>query len=63
MLTSSNNLLAPSATQGFTPVRPAVQNAMRTLREMPPFARRREIEAGRYSHFTAEERALLRNVK
>jgi hypothetical protein len=60
---ASNYRVAYSTSQGYTPVRPDVQTAMRALREMPPFARQREIETGRYSHFTAEERALLRNVK
>jgi hypothetical protein len=59
-----NYRAAHSNTKGYTPpVRPEVQAAMRALREMPPFARQREIETGRYSHFTAEERALLRSVK
>ena len=44
-------------------VRPEVQNAMRALREMPPYVREREIETGRYSHFSPEERELLRSVK
>jgi hypothetical protein len=39
-----------------------VLNAMRALREMPPFAREREIDHGRYSNFSAEERKLLRNL-
>jgi hypothetical protein len=39
-----------------------VLNAMRALREMPPFAREREIDHGRYSKFSAEERELLRNL-
>jgi len=39
-----------------------VLNAMRALREMPPFARKREIDFGRYSHFSPAERALLRNT-
>jgi hypothetical protein len=29
---------------------------------MPPFAREREIETGRYSHFSLEERELLRSI-
>ena len=63
MVLVSNGRVANSTTQGYTPVRPEVQNAMRALREMPPFARLREIETGRYSHLNAEERALLRSVK
>jgi hypothetical protein len=38
-----------------------VLNAMRALHEMPPFAREREIVHGRYSHFSPEERDMLRN--
>lgn len=44
-----------------TTMRPEVLNAMRVLREMPPVARERAINSGRYSTFTAEERELLRN--
>jgi len=40
-----------------------VLNAMRALHEMPPFAREREIEHGRYSHFSPEEREMLRNAE
>jgi hypothetical protein len=29
---------------------------------MPPFARQREIEAGRYSYFAPQEKELLRSV-
>jgi hypothetical protein len=43
--------------------RPEVLNAMRALREMPPYAREREIDHGRYSHFSPEERRLLRDVQ
>jgi hypothetical protein len=39
-----------------------VLKAMRALHEMPPFAREREIDYGRYSHFSPEERELLRNA-
>jgi len=38
-------------------------SAMRALREMPPFAREREINHGRYSHFSPEERELLKNLQ
>jgi hypothetical protein len=44
-------------------LRPQVRHAMEELREMPPFAREREIETGRYSHFSAKERELLRKVE
>jgi hypothetical protein len=39
-----------------------VRNAMRALREMPPSVREREIDTGRYSHFSAEERAMLKSA-
>ena len=44
-------------------LRPEVQNALFHLREMPPFAREREIKTGRYSHFSAKERAYLLSAK
>jgi hypothetical protein len=43
-------------------VRPAVLKAARALREMPPFAREREIDFGRYSNLSPKERELLRNL-
>jgi hypothetical protein len=42
--------------------RPEVRKAMRALREMPPFAREREIDFGRYSSFSPEEQELLRSL-
>lgn len=44
-------------------LRPEVQKAMRALSEMPPFARERAIETGRYSRFSPEEREVLRNFE
>jgi hypothetical protein len=48
-------------TQADTPLRPEVQKALQRLREMPPFAREREIETGRYRQFSSEEKQILRN--
>jgi hypothetical protein len=45
------------------PPSPEVRNAMRALREMPPSVRQREIDTGRYSHFSAEEREMLKSVR
>ena len=42
--------------------RPDVAKILRALREMPPYAREREINTGRYSHFSPEEKELLRNL-
>jgi hypothetical protein len=53
-----------TATAGGTEkLRPSVEQAMRALREMPPFARQREIDTGRYSHFSPEEREILRSME
>jgi hypothetical protein len=57
-VSTANNRLGHSS----APPRREVLKAMRALREMPPFAREREIDYGRYSHFSPRERELLRNV-
>ena len=61
-LTAISYRVARSTTQPNPSLRPELQSAMRALREMPPFAREREIETGRYRHFSPKERELLRNV-
>jgi len=43
------------------PLRPEMQKALQRLSEMPPFAREREIETGRYSQFSFAEKQILRN--
>ena len=60
--TATNYRVIPITTKQNPKLRPEVQSAMRALREMPPFAREREIETGRYSHFSPEERDLLRSL-
>jgi hypothetical protein len=50
-----------AAPQADPPLRPEVQKALQRLREMPPFAREREIETGRYRQFSSEEKQVLRN--
>jgi hypothetical protein len=47
--------------QADLPLRPEMQRALQRLREMPPFAREREIETGRYRQFSSEEKQILRN--
>jgi hypothetical protein len=42
--------------------RQAVKNAIETLRAMPPQVRQREIESGRFSRFSPEERQVLNNA-
>ncbi len=50
-----------AAAQANAPLRPEVQKALQRLREMPPFAREREIETGSYRQFSPEEKQILRN--
>jgi hypothetical protein len=52
-----------STSQSDAPLRPEMQKALQRLREMPPFAREREIETGRYRQFSPEEKQILRNGK
>jgi hypothetical protein len=47
--------------QGDAALRPEMQKALQRLREMPPIAREREIETGRYRQFSFEEKQTLRN--
>ena len=42
--------------------RQAVRNAIETLRAMPPQVRQREIESGRFSQFSPQERQVLDNA-
>ena len=42
--------------------RQAVKNAIQTLRAMPPDARQHEIESGRFSQFSPQERQVLNNA-
>ena len=51
-----------STPQADAPLRPEMQKALQRLREMPPYARQREIAFGRYSNFSPEEQELLRSL-
>lgn len=42
--------------------RQAVRNAIESLRAMPPQVRQREIESGRFSQFSPQERQVLNNA-
>ena len=42
--------------------RPEVQNVIRALRAMPPNARQRAIDSGRYSNFSAQEMKVVREA-
>jgi hypothetical protein len=51
-----------STPQADAALRPEMKKALQRLREMPPFAREREIETGLYRQFSAEEKQILRNA-
>jgi hypothetical protein len=59
--TTGQATIAKATAQADAPLRPEMQKALLRLSEMPPFAREREIETGRYSHFSAAEKQILRN--
>ena len=42
-------------------LRPEMRRALERMSNMPPFAREREIETGRYSQFSAQDKQILRN--
>ncbi|MBV9342919.1 MAG: DUF3106 domain-containing protein [Acidobacteria bacterium] len=54
-LGSQFNSLAPERRQ-------ALRNAIETLRAMPPQARQREIQSGRFSQFSQQERQILNDA-
>jgi len=60
---ASNYQLANSTSQQLpSTLRPAVRNVIRALRAMPPDARERQLNSGRYDSFSPEERELLNNA-
>ncbi|HSY98448.1 MAG TPA: hypothetical protein VK788_03050 [Terriglobales bacterium] len=59
--TTERATIERATAQADAPLRPEVQRALQRLREMPPFAREREIETGRYRQFSPEEKQILRN--
>jgi hypothetical protein len=48
--------------QQRTVPRQAVRNVIQALHAMPPEARRRQVESGRYRDFSPEEQELLKQV-
>jgi hypothetical protein len=62
-MASTASFRSPAVEPATAAPRREVLNAMRALHEMPPFAREREIDYGRYSHFSPEEREMLRNAE
>jgi len=60
--TSVASYRPPSSQRSLPAMRPAVQNVIRALNGMPPAARQREIDSGRYNTLTAQELELVRAV-
>jgi len=58
--TSSNYRPASSTARQLPPLRPEVKNVIRALRGMPPGARERQIDSGRYSNLTPKELQIVR---
>jgi len=53
----------PASAEGQLPaMRPEVQNVIRALRAMPPEARQRQLESGRYSNLSPQELKLVRQA-
>jgi hypothetical protein len=55
----SSNYRPPSTSRQLA-MRPEVQNVIRALRGMPPAARERQIDSGRYSNLTPKELEFVR---
>ncbi len=53
---------ASFAGQQLAGLRPQARNVMQALLAMPPAARRRQVESGRYSSFSPEEQELFRKA-
>ena len=51
-----------SAQSELPATRPEVQNVIRALRSMPPAARQRQIDSGRYSNLSPQELQLVRSA-
>jgi hypothetical protein len=59
----SNHQLRDSTTRQLpSGLRPAVRNVIQALRAMPPEARLRELNSGRYHSFSPEERKFVTNA-
>lgn len=56
----SNYRSASSTGRQLPPLRPEVQNVIRALRAMPPGARQREIDSGRYGNLSPQELDLAK---
>ena len=53
---------ANSATHSLPPLSPAAQNVIRALRAMPPDARQRQIDSGRYNNLSSQELDIVKSA-
>ena len=60
--TTANLKPAVYTTQQLPALRPEVQNVIRALRAMPPSARQRQLDSGRYSNLTPAEIEYVRRA-
>ena len=60
--TTTNLRPAVYTTQQLPALRPEVQNVIRALRAMPPSARQRQLDSGRYSNLTPAEIEYVRRA-
>jgi hypothetical protein len=58
--TASNYRSTGATMHQLPPTRPEVQNVIRALRAMPPAARQRQIDSGRYSNLSSQELELVK---
>jgi hypothetical protein len=56
------NYPASSAARELSQTRPEVQNVVRALRAMPPEARQRQLESGRYRNLSPQEMKFVRSA-
>lgn len=59
---SNHQLINPTTSQLPSGLRPAVRNAIQALRAMPPDARQRQLNSGRYHSLSPEELEFVTNA-
>ena len=59
---SKRQLIDPAASQLPSGLRPAVRNVIQALRAMPPDARQRQLNSGRYHNLSPEELEFVTNA-
>jgi hypothetical protein len=57
---ASNHYRSGNTGRQLPPLRPEVQNVVRALQAMPPYARERQIDSGRYGNLSPNEIEIVR---